>query len=95
MHVPCEGICVGLGQYGPFADGKTIPYLDWAAADGSGVFRASVGQGVVPPGAMAQGLASFELSRADNGKLRLRLVAFQGQLDNAAPSEAPPLAEAA
>lgn len=84
MTFQSEGICVGAGEYGPFADGRTVPYIQWADADGSGVFRASVARDVTPPRPMEQGQVTLRLSQADNGKLRLSLAGFQPALAHAA-----------
>jgi hypothetical protein len=45
MKFSAEVVPTGHGEYGPFADGNSIPYLDFAATDGSGADRATVGQG--------------------------------------------------
>lgn len=80
MLIKNTGVVGSKGSYGPFSDGRQIPYIDWVDGDGGGVFRATVGEGVVPPDALTQGEATFELRRKDDGKLTLRVVHFQPSL---------------
>jgi hypothetical protein len=77
MQFTADGLIASVGQYGPFKDGTTYPYVDFVASDGSGIYRATVGQGVDTPGALTSGTATIEVHRRDDGGLRLRLLAFK------------------
>ena len=69
-------VVAAVGQYGPFDDGRTIPWTDLVDGDGGGVFRCTIGEGVNPPRVLATGHASVSFQMRDDGKLRRTLRAF-------------------
>jgi hypothetical protein len=84
VFIETEGVVGGVGNYGPFADGRTVPYIDWLDGDGGGVFRATVADGVASPDVLTRGRAKFNLRRKDDGKMALQLAGFQPELAAAA-----------
>jgi hypothetical protein len=81
-----KGLITGVGVYGPFEDdkgtareGRTVPYVEFVAADGSGTYRPTLGEGVEAPALFAQGEAQLEVAVARSGKLSLRLVGFKAE----------------
>lgn len=80
MRVPNAKVVVaGLGQWGPFSDGRTIRYADLVDGDGGGVIRASYaqdynGDGLAP---MLAGTVDVDYHVNQDGKLKCRLHGFK------------------
>jgi hypothetical protein len=83
MLVTKTVILAAQGQYGPFEDGRVIPYIEVVDPDGGGVFRATAVQSVLgtPPAIMERCTVDFEFFVRDNGiKCRYtRIEAEKGQ----------------
>lgn len=83
MKLTGKVIAVARGEWGPFKDEstdeagvttvtvRTIPWVDLAAADGSGSRRATCAEGVNPPDLFREFDAALELYEG-SGKLKLR-----------------------
>jgi hypothetical protein len=71
-----EATVVGIGVWGPFDDGRTVPYVTLSDGEGD-TYRASLGRDVTPPERMARGVASVQFHINDKGKPAWRLVAFE------------------
>ena len=72
MLVTKTVILAAQGQYGPFEDGRVIPYIEVVDPDGGGVFRATAVQSVpLAPGAdehvagSVAGLGAAEVPRRE------------------------------
>jgi hypothetical protein len=77
MLVTKTVILAAQGQYGPFEDGRVIPYIEVVDPDGGGVFRATAVQSVLgsPPPIMERAVVDFEFFTRDNGiKLRYHRI---------------------
>jgi hypothetical protein len=89
MQFQSKGLIASVGHWGPFENGRTIPYVELVAADGSGIYRPTLSEGVVAPQLFSTGEADLELSVRD-GKLKLRMNGWRQQ-----HAAAPGLAEVA
>jgi hypothetical protein len=76
----CSVVIAGKGEYGPFSDGRTLPWAELATPDGEAIGRALVGARDVVVDASA--LPVFKETRAtlrfeakgEAGNFRLRLL---------------------
>jgi len=87
MLVTKTVILAAQGQYGPFDDGRVIPYIEVVDPDGGGVFRATATQTVVgnPPAIMERCTVDLEFFMRDNG-IKLRYTRIEPE--KAAPKAA-------
>lgn len=81
MRITAKLIPVGRGAYGPFQDGRSIPYVDLASDDGGDVVRATQGQQATTSVDQLELFkpikAALELVSQDN-KLKLRFLGLDG-----------------
>jgi hypothetical protein len=86
MRFNAKVVPTGRGAYGPFDDGRTIAYLDFADPDGGGSDRATAAEGVklddlelFKPVEL-----TFELYVTDGNKRKLRTHGAAGRAVQAA-----------
>lgn len=92
MQFKATGLVGAIGSWGPFRDdpqGRTYPYVELVASDGSGIFRPTVAEGVEPPAIFATIEAELELTRSDTGKMKLRLVGHKPSTSHRADASLP------
>ena len=72
-------VVAALGEWGPFDDGRTIPYVDLADGEGGGIIRASVAEDAKVDGlaSLARGSAEVDFHVNRDGKLKARLHGFK------------------
>jgi hypothetical protein len=66
-------IVASVGQYGPFDDGKTVPFVELLDPSGGGVFRATASSDATgtPPAVATQARVDLELYIRD-GRIKCR-----------------------
>jgi hypothetical protein len=95
MRAAIEGVLVNRDQYGPFDDGRTIPFVDLASPDGGGLIRLTVAEQYEGPAiadlTLLEPMVFWADLRADK-----RLQDLKGRLVGVSPASArTPAAKAA